>query len=55
MVAGYACGFRRTATFRVVALGDPAPMVGNGYDHTSAFNIVQVAWNDHIYKQMVGV
>jgi len=44
-----------TATFRVVQLGDPAPMVGNGYDHTSAFNIVQVAWNDHIFKQMVGV
>src|SRR4249920_2175107 len=44
-----------TAMFRVVALGDPAPMVGNGYDATTAFNIVQVAWNDHIFKQMVGV
>jgi hypothetical protein len=44
-----------TAMFRVVALGDPAPMVGNGYDATTAFNIVQVAWNDHIYRQMVGV
>jgi len=44
-----------TALFRVVQLGDPAPMVSNGYDHTTAFNIVQVAWNDHIYKQMVGV
>lgn len=44
-----------TALFRVIALGDPAPNVGNGYDHTSANNIVQVAWNDHIYRQMVGV
>jgi len=44
-----------TAMFRVVALGDPAPMVGNGYDATTAFNIVQVAWNDQIYRQMVGV
>lgn len=44
-----------TALFRVVALGAPAPFVGSGYDHTSANNIVEVAWNDHIYKQMVGV
>jgi hypothetical protein len=44
-----------TALFRVIALGDPASMVGNGYDPTTAFNIVQVAWNDHIYRQMVGV
>ena len=44
-----------TAAWRVVGLGDPAVMVGNGYDPTTAFNIVQVAWNDHIYKQMVGV
>ena len=44
-----------TAAWRVVALGDPAPMVGNGYDPTTAYNIVQVAWNDHIYKQMAGV
>lgn len=44
-----------TAAFRVVALGDGAPSVGNGYDHTTAYNIVQVAWNDQIYKQMVAV
>jgi hypothetical protein len=44
-----------TAAWRVVALGDPGSMVGNGYDATTAFNIVQVAWNDHLYKQMVGV
>jgi len=44
-----------TAAFRVVALGSPASMVGNGYDHTTAFNVVEVAWNDHIYKQMAGV
>jgi hypothetical protein len=44
-----------TAVFRVVALGSPGSMVGNGYDHTSANNIVEVTWNDQIFKQMVGV
>jgi hypothetical protein len=44
-----------TAAWRVVGLGDPGLMVGNGYDPTTAFNIVQVAWNDQIYKQMAGV
>lgn len=48
-------GALATAAWRIVALGDPAPMVGNGYDHTTAFNIVQVAWNDHIYRQMAAV
>jgi hypothetical protein len=44
-----------TAMFRVGGLADPAINVGNGYDPTTAFNIVQVAWNDQIYRQMVGV
>lgn len=44
-----------TFPFRVYALGDPGPAVGNGYDHTSAFNIVQVCWNDQFLRQMAGL
>jgi hypothetical protein len=48
-------GTTATFPFRVIALGSPGSMVGNGYDHTSAYNIVEVAWNDQIYRQMVAV
>lgn len=48
-------GALATAAFRIVSLGSPASYVGNGYDHTSANNIVEVAWNDHIYKQMAAI
>ena len=44
-----------TLPFRVIGLGSAGSMVGNGYDHTTAYNIVEVSWNDQIYRQMVAV
>jgi|SRR5215467_7426130 len=51
-----------TGTFpmRVVGLGGSQNTMagtfpGNGYDHTSGYNIVEVAWNDQFYKQTAGI
>jgi hypothetical protein len=44
-----------TAPFRIVALGNNGVFIGDGYDATSANNIVEVAWNDQIYKQQTGI
>ena len=44
-----------TLPFRIISLGSPASMVGNGYDHTSQFNIVEVAWNAQYHKTALGV
>ena len=44
-----------TFPFRVTALGNNNVNVGDGYDSTLAFNIVEVAWNDQVFKQQVGI
>jgi hypothetical protein len=48
-------GVTATLPFCIVQLGDPAPNVGNGYDHTTPFNVVQVSWNDQFHRQMAGI
>jgi len=44
-----------TFPFRVVALGNNTRFVENGYDATSANNIVEVAWNDQFLRQFAGI
>jgi hypothetical protein len=39
-----------TLPFRIVALGNNAQFVGDGYDSASAYNIVEVAWNSQFFK-----
>jgi len=46
-----------TATFpwRIVALGNNTRNIENGYDTTTGFNIVEVAWNDNFLTQKSGL
>jgi hypothetical protein len=45
-----------TLPFRIVGLGNGGVNNGeNGYDTTSAFNIVEVAWNAQFHKTALGV
>lgn len=44
-----------TFPFRVIALGNNSVAIDNGYDTTTAFNVVEVAWNDMFLRQMAGI
>jgi hypothetical protein len=46
-----------TATFpwRIIALGNNTRAVENGYDSSTGFNIVEVAWNDMFLTQKTGL
>jgi hypothetical protein len=44
-----------TLPFRIVALGNNAQFVGDGYDASSPYNIVEVAWNSQFFKQLSGI
>lgn len=44
-----------TLPFRIIALGNNGKFVGDGYDTTSPYNIVEVCWNDQFLRQMVGI
>jgi len=49
-----------TFPFRIVGLGGSQNTAagntpGNGYDHTTGYNIVEVAWNDQFYRQQAGI
>lgn len=44
-----------TFPFRIIALGNNGVATDNGYDTTTAFNVVEVAWNDMFLRQMAGL
>ena len=44
-----------TFPFRVLALGNNAAAIENGYDATTGFNIVEVCWNDQVLTQKAGI
>jgi len=44
-----------TFPFRIVALGNNTRAIENGYDNTTGFNIVEVAWNDNFLTQKAGL
>ena len=44
-----------TLPFRIIGLGNNGVNTSNGYDATSANNIVEVTWNDQFMRQMVGI
>lgn len=48
-------GVTATLPFRVIALGNNAVATDNGYDSTTAFNVVEVAWNDMFLRQFAGL
>jgi hypothetical protein len=44
-----------TLPWTIVALGNSNVNISDGYDSTTAYNIVEVQWNDMILKTGVGV
>jgi hypothetical protein len=48
-------GTTATFPFRVVAIGNNGVNVGDGYDATAAYNIVEVGWNSQIFRQTAGI
>jgi len=44
-----------TLPWTIVALGNNNVPISDGYDSTTAYNIVEVQWNDMILKTGVGI
>jgi hypothetical protein len=44
-----------TFPFRILALGNNGHYIGDGYDTSTPYNIVEVSWNDMFLKQMAGI
>lgn len=44
-----------TFPFRIIGLGNNGVATENGYDTTTSFNVVEVAWNDMFLRQFAGI